>query len=76
MRLSLLACLMSDILKPRTMANAKYLRITDTFKVICKLKKNQRYYFEVAYAEKDDDDDDYESVWVGKRSIVIKNEVR
>lgn len=52
-------------------------RITDTFKVICKLKKNQRYYFEVAYAGKNgDDDDDYESVWVGKRSIVIKNEVR
>ena len=58
--------------KTKNMANAKYLRITDTFKVICKLKKNQRYYFEVAYAEKDDDDDDYESVWVGKRSIVIK----
>ena len=36
------------------------------------MKKNQRYYSEVAYAEKDDDDDDYESVWVGKRSIVIK----
>lgn len=58
--------------KTKNMANAKYLRITDTFKIICKLKKNQRYYFEVAYAEKDDDDDDYESVWVGKRSIVIK----
>ena len=52
------------------MANAKYLRITDTSKVICRLKKNQRYYFEVAYAEKEDDDD-YESIWVGKSFFTL-----
>lgn len=41
-------------------------------KVIRKLKKNQRYYFEIAYTEIDADDTDYESIWVGKRSVVIK----
>ncbi len=58
--------------KNRHMANAKYLRIMDVPKVIHKLKKNKRYYFEIAYTEIEEDDDDYESVWVGKRSIVIK----
>ncbi len=58
--------------KSKDMANAKYFRIMDASKVIHKLKKNQRYYFEIAYTESEEDDDDYESIWVGKRSIVIK----
>ncbi len=58
--------------KRRDMANAKYFRIMDAPKVIHGLKKNQRYYFEIAYVETEDDDDDYESIWVGRRNIVIR----
>lgn len=58
--------------KSRDMTNAKYFRIKDTPKVIHNLKKNQRYYFEIAYTEMEYDDEDYESIWVGKRNIVIK----
>lgn len=58
--------------KNKDMSDEKYVRVSDVSKVIRKLKK-QRYYFEIAYKEVDaDDDDDYESIWVGKRSVVIK----
>ena len=58
--------------KSRDMTNAKYIRIKDTPKVIHNLIKNQRYYFEIAYTEMEYDDEDYESIWVGKRNIVIR----
>lgn len=59
--------------KNEDMSKAEYFYASSgTPKVIRKLKKNQRYYFEIAYTEIDADDDDYESVWVGKRSVVVK----
>lgn len=60
--------------KNKDMSDEKYVRVrvSDVSKVIRKLKKNQRYYFEIAYTEIDADDDDDESIWVGKRSVVIK----
>lgn len=58
--------------KSKDMKNAKYVRLMGSPKVIHKLKKNQRYYFEIAYTEMEADDDDYKSIWVGKRSVVIR----
>lgn len=54
------------------MSDEKYVWVSDAPKVIRKLKKRQRYYFEIAYTEIDADDDDYDFIWVGKRSVVIK----
>ncbi len=58
--------------KHKDMSKEKYERVSDEPIVIRKLKKNQRYYFEIAYTEMDADDDDHQSIWVGKRSVVIK----
>nr|MBP3599335.1 leucine-rich repeat domain-containing protein [Eubacterium sp.] len=39
-------------------------------KKICNLKRNKRYYVQVAYVEPEDDE--WGTAWVGKRSVVIK----
>ena len=54
------------------MKDAKYCAQSSSSKerYIRKLKKNQRYYVQVAYTEMEDEE--WGDVWVGKRSVVIK----
>ena len=56
----------------KNMKDAKYCARSSSSKerYIRKLKKNQRYYVQVAYTEMEDEE--WGDVWVGKRSVVIK----
>ena len=56
----------------KNMKDAKYCAQSSSSKerYIRKLKKNQRYYVQVAYTEMEDEE--WGDVWVGKRSVVIK----
>lgn len=57
----------------RDMSESKYCYVSSgNSKTIRKLQKGRRYYIEIAYAEAEADDDEEDSVWVGKRSVVIK----
>lgn len=59
--------------KNKDMSESEYCYVSSgSPKTIRKLQKNQAYYFEIAYTEAEADDDDCESIWVGKRSVVIK----
>lgn len=59
--------------KNKDMSGSEYCYVSSGIpKTIRKLQKGRRYYIEIAYTEAEADDDEEASVWIGKRSVVIK----